>query len=227
MLQAPAGRESSGDSRLEVRATSGFQRMSDSPSRLTIVHQLLPLAVEGDPAALDALVRHCGERLTILTRRMLGDFQRVRRWVETDDVLQSALMRLLGALQSVRPDTTKAFFALASLQIRRELIDQARHYFGPEGMGANLDSRALAGSSGSGGPALVDVHRAPASLAQWKDLHELMDTLPAEEREVVEMLFYQGLSQAEAAEVLSVSLRTVQRRWHDALCRLHRAWTRD
>ena len=75
---------------------------------------------------------------------------------------------------------------------------------------------------GGGGPA--DAREGPASLAQWAELHELMDGLPPEEREVVGLLFYQGLSQAEAAEVLGVSLRTVQRRWHDALCRLHRAW---
>ena len=45
---------------------------------------------------------------------------------------------------------------------------------------------------------------------------------PTKDREIIGLLFYQGLSQAEASEVLDVSLRTVQRRWHDALCKLHR-----
>jgi RNA polymerase sigma-70 factor (ECF subfamily) len=75
-----------------------------------------------------------------------------------------------------------------------------------------------------GGHDPTEVRRKPASLAEWTELHELMDGLPAEEREVIGLLFYQGLSQAEAAGVLKVGLRTVQRRWHDALCRLHRAW---
>jgi RNA polymerase sigma-70 factor (ECF subfamily) len=198
--------------------------MSDSNSRLSILQQLLPRAVAGDEAAVDALLRHCSDRLTILTRRMLGDFQRVRRWVETDDVLQNALLRLLGALRGVQPQTPRDFFALASLQIRRELIDLARHFYGPEGIGANHDSQAPAGSSSSGGRDPVDARQEPASLAQWTELHRLMDGLPSEEREVIGLLFYQGLSQPEAAEVLNVSLRTVQRRWHDALCRLHRAW---
>src|SRR2546421_3225469 len=122
--------------------------MSDSDSRLSILGRLLPRAVTGDEAAVDALLRHCGDRLTTLTRRMLGDFQRVRRWVETDDVLQNALLRLLGALRSVRPQTPREFFVLANLQIRRELIDLARHFYGPEGIGANHDSQALAGSGG-------------------------------------------------------------------------------
>src|SRR5437667_8273767 len=114
--------------------------MSDLNSRISLMQELLPRAVAGDDAAVDALLRHCGDRLTFLTRRMLGDFQRVRRWAETDDVLQNALVRLVGALRSVKPQTTRDFLALASLQIRRELIDLARHYYGPEGIGAHHDS---------------------------------------------------------------------------------------
>ena len=66
----------------------------------------------------------------------------------------------------------------------------------------------------------------PCSLAQWSELHQHIGGLPEEEREVVGLLFYQGLSQAEVAEVLNVSVRTVQRRWHAALCRLHSAMSK-
>jgi RNA polymerase sigma-70 factor (ECF subfamily) len=45
--------------------------------------------------------------------------------------------------------------------------------------------------------------------------------LPDEEREVVNLLFYGGLTQQEAARVLGVSLRTVKRRWQSARCRLY------
>ena len=63
------------------------------------------------------------------------------------------------------------------------------------------------------------------ALAQWTELHQHIDALPDDEREVVGLLFYQGLSQAEAAELLGVSVRTVQRRWHSALCKLHSVWS--
>ena len=92
--------------------------MTDSRTPPSLIAKLLPLAVAGDRAALNALLRHCAERLTTLTRRMMADFQRVRRWAETDDVLQNALLRLLSALGSVKPQTARDFFALASLQIR-------------------------------------------------------------------------------------------------------------
>lgn len=194
-------------------------------SQVTIIASLLQRAGAGDEAALDALLRHCGDRLTMLTRRMLGDFQRVRRWAETDDVLQSALVRLVSALRDVKPTTTRDFLALAALQIRRELLDLARHYYGPHGLGANHESHARTVDAPPLDPA--DVSHEPSDLAHWTELHEQIGALPEEEREIVGLLFYQGLSQAEAAEVLGISLRTLQRRWHDALCKLHRVWNRE
>ena len=200
--------------------------MIDSNSQPSMMQSLLPRAVAGDDAAMDALLRHYTERLTHLTHRMLGDFQRVRRWAQTDDVLQSAFMRLLKALRDVKPQTSREFLALATLQIRRELIDLARHYYGPEGLGANHDSQQRKNSERE--PAdHSDFRHEPSSLAQWTELHEQIGALPEEERDVVGLLFYQGLSQAEAAELLGLSLRTVQRRWHDALCKLHRVWSKD
>jgi RNA polymerase sigma-70 factor (ECF subfamily) len=188
-----------------------------------MMQQLLSQAVAGDEAALDALLRHNCDRLTSLTRRMLGDFRRVRRWTETADVLQNALLRLVGALQEVKPQTPREFLALATLQIRRELLDLARKFYGPHGMGANQDS-AAAGPDAPAPEEQADLSHDPCTLAQWSELHQQIDALPEEEREVVGLLFYQGLSQAEAAEILNVSVRTVQRRWHSSLCKMHRVW---
>src|SRR5262249_4453671 len=115
--------------------------MADSNSQQTLMQQLLLRAGTGDREALDALLRHNCDRLTSLTRRMLGNYRRVRRWAETNDVLQNALVRLVAALRDVKPATTRDFLALATMQIRRELIDLARHFYGPEGLGTNQDSR--------------------------------------------------------------------------------------
>ena len=152
----------------------------------------------------------------------------MRRGAETGDVLQSALVRLLGALRDVKPQTPRDFLALATLQIRRELVDLARKYYGPEGIGANQDS-VVAAQDSEGGAAeqtdRSDLSHEPSSLAQWTELHQQIDALPNDEREIVGLLFYQGLSQADAADILNVSVRTVQRRWHTALCKMHHIWT--
>ena len=54
---------------------------------------------------------------------------------------------------------------------------------------------------------------APLRLAAWTELHEQVEALPPEEREAFDLLYYQDLPQAEAAQVLGVSLATLKRRW--------------
>ena len=45
---------------------------------------------------------------------------------DTGDVLQNSTIRLLRSLQTMRPATTRDYFNLAAVHIRRELIDLAR-----------------------------------------------------------------------------------------------------
>ena len=172
----------------------------------------------GDEAALDELIRHVSDRLRRLTRQLLSGHPAVKRWVDTDDVLQGALVRLVRAVRSVRPTSLRAFFGLATQQIRWELLDLARHLYGPEGEGAHH-------ASDSGNvPEAADPSHDGAALAEWSELHRHIGELPEEQREVVGLLFYQGLSQPEAATLLGVTVRTVQRRWHAALVALHEIW---
>ncbi|HEV3256484.1 MAG TPA: sigma-70 family RNA polymerase sigma factor [Gemmataceae bacterium] len=195
--------------------------MAASP-RSTQVRQWLERMGAGDLAARDELIRHVCGRLERLTRQMLKSYPGVQRWAQTDDVLQGAMMRLLRALREVKPTIMREFFGLAAQQVRRELLDLARHFYGPLGAGAHHASQA--GRSGSGPPAYEqeDVSREPSSLAEWCEFHHQVEQLPEEEREVVGLLFYQGLPQAEAAALLNVTVRTVQRRWQSALLQLHK-----
>jgi RNA polymerase sigma factor (sigma-70 family) len=54
----------------------------------------------------------------------------------------------------------------------------------------------------------------------FRKLNEQVDSLPDEERAVVDLHFYQGLPLPQAAEALDVSLATVKRRWMAARLRL-------
>jgi RNA polymerase sigma-70 factor (ECF subfamily) len=56
----------------------------------------------------------------------------------------------------------------------------------------------------------------PATLEGWARFHEQVEALPGEEREVFNLLWYEGLSQGEVAALLGVGLRTVKRRWQKA-----------
>jgi DNA-directed RNA polymerase specialized sigma24 family protein len=58
---------------------------------------------------------------------------------------------------------------------------------------------------------------------EWSDFHARIEALPDEEREMFDILLYEGMSQPEAAIVLQTSLRTVKRRWQRARLMLQQA----
>jgi RNA polymerase sigma-70 factor (ECF subfamily) len=196
--------------------------MADEPT--TRLQHYLDRLQAGDESARKELLGGVCERLGRLTQTMLRDYRRVKRWEQTDDVLQSALLRLYRALETVTPATLREFYRLAALQVRRELIDLARHYFGPESPGAHYESVADApGAQASPLADPADSTYRPDRLADWAEFHEQASNLPAEEQEVFDLVWYQELTHAEAAALLDVSTKTVQRRWHAACLRLHEA----
>jgi RNA polymerase sigma-70 factor (ECF subfamily) len=198
--------------------------MGEDTIQLVQLQAAIDRLLAGDQAARGELVEHASRRLLRLTRQMLKGFSRLKRWEETDDVCQNAMMRLLKALQEVTPHSTREFLALAALQIRRELLDLARKYYGPEGIGANQASHILRDDS-NGTPAALsnkaDSTMEPDRLAIWTEFHRRIDALPEEEREMFDVLWYQGLTQGEAATLLGISLATLKRRWQSARLRLH------
>jgi RNA polymerase sigma-70 factor (ECF subfamily) len=177
----------------------------------------------GDESARDELLRVACDRLGRLARKMLRGFPGVGRWEQTDDVLQNAAIRLYRALEEIQPASVRSFINLAAVQIRRELIDLARHYEGPEGPGRHHASRAGSDDSGPppGPPDQADDTGDPARLAAWTEFHDLVEALPDEAKEVFDLLWYQGLSQAEAAALLGVTERVVKYRWRSARLTLY------
>jgi RNA polymerase sigma-70 factor (ECF subfamily) len=63
----------------------------------------------------------------------------------------------------------------------------------------------------------------PSKLVLWGEFHRAVEALPDEEREAVDLLWYQELSQEEAAETLGVDKSTVKRRWRAARLKLAKA----
>jgi len=185
-------------------------RENDEAERLLDRHR------KGDASARQELIRLAQDRFTALARAMLRRYPHVRRWEQTDDLMNAALLRLHRGLADVKPESVRHFDNLAASQIRRELIDLARSYHGPKGLGAhhhtdgtNLEARLAEVSAGAGSSQ-------PETLEDWAAFHEAVDRLPEEEREVFDLLWYQGLSHAQAAQALGVATKTIQRRWVSA-----------
>jgi RNA polymerase sigma-70 factor (ECF subfamily) len=177
----------------------------------------------GEDSARGELLAHAAERLRHLSRKMLRRFPRLRRWEQTDDVLQNATLRLHRALAEASPESPRHFYNLAALQVRRELLDMSRHHFGPHGQAAHHHSEDGADEEGGSLLQEPDGTEEPASLEGWARFHEGVEALPEPEREAFNLLWYEGLTQEQAAEVLGVGLRTLKRRWQQARLLLYEA----
>lgn len=193
------------------------------PGHTTKVHDLLELMKAGDRQnAGRLLIEHACERLRLLAHRMIRRYPHVRRWEETDDVFVEATTRLHRSLADVLPESPRHFYNLAATHVRRVLIEMARKYFGPLGVGANHETDSHA----EGRPARhdpADSSGEPANIVEWTEFHEHVEALPDEEREVFSLTWYEGLSQGEIANVLGIAIRTVKRRWQSARCLLGKA----
>ena len=190
------------------------------------LHQVYVRMDAGDARVRDDLLVKVQARLERLARKMLRGFPKVRRWEDTSDLLQSALIRLLRALEEVRPASARAFFGLAAEQIRRSLLDLARHYQGPHGQDTHHASVATMKPTAAEGEEVSPASNAPApdstsaDLDKWCALHEAIEKLPALEREVMGLSYYHGWTQPEIAALLQVNERTVRRYWNAACLKL-------
>ena len=135
--------------------------------------------------------------------------------LQTDELLGAVVQRLLKALREARPATVRQFFALAGQHMRWELNDLARR----------LDEQPAVEKLPDGlvpAPANSDSGLSPDARLML----EAIGRLPEDEKEAFDLVHIQGLSQAEAAEVLGVGTRTVKRRL-DCGIRLLTEWLGD
>jgi RNA polymerase sigma-70 factor (ECF subfamily) len=150
---------------------------------------------------LDGAVRRLHHLCASLLHRSYPRLTRPPLNLQADELLGAVVERLLKALREARPATVRQFFSLAAQHIRWELNDLARR----------LDEQAFATELGDRpvpAPARSDSALSPDARLMLDAIGEL----PDDDREAFELVRVQGLTQPEAAEVLGVSVKTVQRR---------------
>lgn len=187
--------------------------------RTTQLQQLLDRMRNGDSAARTELLSLAYERLRLLARKMFHhDFPRLGNLHETDSILHEAVLRLFRAFQEIQPQSVHDFLSFSAAQIRRVLLDMARQHGRGErnrSEWSDLSELPLAARQD-----LADSSFDPSQLAQWGEFHHKVRELPEEEREVVDLYWYQGLTQAETARILGVHEKAVSRRWLSARLKL-------
>jgi RNA polymerase sigma-70 factor (ECF subfamily) len=201
-----------------------------SDESTAVLQRHLERAVTGDPEARRRLLELTRDRLMSHARRYLhGRYARLEPFEQTDDVVQQLYLRILQSQDrfwvNTRGEPVRSlaeFFGHTSAWMRDVLCDLLRKEVG---RGGNRPAVVPLG-----GPADTDPGHDPASttldgekLRRWTEFHEAVARLPDDLRAVFDLLWYQGLPQAEAAAVLGVAVPTVKLRWAKARVQVQRA----
>ena len=198
----------------------------------TQIQQCIDRLAEGGLEVRNELIGRSCDQLRRLTQRILaGD--RIHQFEDTDDVLDGAVIRLREALRECCPETVADYYRLASVQIRRELIRLARHYYCSVGWGTLQRLNGFATQNHNdfmGGVIANDTSpsRQAARNEEWEQLHLQIAALPDDLRQVGDLVWLHGLTNQQASQALGVSERTIRRRWLRARLQLqHSLCERD
>jgi RNA polymerase sigma-70 factor, ECF subfamily len=180
-----------------------------APSNVTA---LLNRMRRGDRQAGDEVAGLVYQELHRIASREMRH-EREGHTLQTTALVHEAYMRLAGA-QSLEIQNRGHFFAVASQQMRRILVDHARSNSaqrrGGVAVRVDLDKLQVAAAERS-----IDVILLDESLRE-------LERLEPRAAKVVELRYFGGYTDKEVVEALGVSLATVRREWEFA-----RSWLFD
>jgi RNA polymerase sigma factor (TIGR02999 family) len=180
----------------------------------SLLQGLIARMLQGDAAARRELIQCAYARLRSLAAVVLNQsFPRLKKaptLVDTTDLANETALKLYDALADVHPQTVPDFFRLAAQRMRWLLLDLAKRADRSEELRRENPGQEVAAPDDSS----IGL---PATLTA---LYEQIEDLPPKEREVVDLLYFHGLSQLEAAAILKVNERTVRRHWTVAKIKL-------
>jgi RNA polymerase sigma-70 factor (ECF subfamily) len=163
--------------------------------------ELITRAADGDRGAFEVLYARYARPVFGLALRRLGDRGRA------EDAVQETFASIWRAARSYRPERGPGapwLYAVA----RNAITDRGR---------ARAEPPAEVPDEPS--PEAGPPERAEAGWTAWR-VHRALEELSANERSVIELGYWSGLSQSEIAEFLGIPLGTVKTRTRAALARL-------
>jgi RNA polymerase sigma factor (TIGR02999 family) len=181
---------------------------------MTDVTRILSAIEQGDPSAAEQLLPLVYNELRRLAAQRLVR-EKPGQTLQATALVHEAYLRLVNAEAASQWKSRGHFFAAAGLAMRRILVETAR--------------RKRRGKHG-GGRQRVDLKEAldvaEPVVHDWLALDEALQRLeqadPVAAR-LVNLRYFAGLTTAEAAEALGISLRSAERNWTYARTWLHRA----
>jgi RNA polymerase sigma factor (TIGR02999 family) len=174
--------------------------------------RLLLASTDGDREALDQLVPQVYEELRRIAHRHLHR-ERPGHTLNTTALVHEAYLALIHQ-EAVNVKNRLHFFALASRAMRNILIDYARRHCAKKRGGGrrrtSLEDHDVAVEERAEELVMLD-----AALDKLAQMDERLGR-------VVECRFFAGMTAAETAEALEVSVMTVHRDWQRAKLWLYR-----
>jgi RNA polymerase sigma factor (TIGR02999 family) len=181
------------------------------------VTELLQQWVSGNEKALGILVPLVYQELRRLAHLQLQS-ERADHTLQSTALVNEAFLRLNGA-DPIRLQNRGHFIAIASRAMRQILVDYARNRGARKRDGGCRVTIEDLGELPSG-----DENVPIVALDQALDALSKVD---ARQGQIVEMKFFGGLSTQEIADVLDISLATVERKWATARIWLRREMKRS
>src|SRR5262245_35612342 len=185
--------EISGVSRLQRRTVSAAEHDTDG--------DLIVRTADGDRDAFEQLYKRYARPVFGLALRRLGDRFRA------EDAVQETFTSVWRSARTYRPDRGAGGTWLYAVA-RNAIADRARARQEPAADPPDLPST-------DPGPS----EQAEDSWVSWR-VHRAVSELPEQERVLLELAYWSGLSQSEVAEYLAIPLGTVKTRTRAALARL-------
>jgi len=172
---------------------------------------LLRRMAEGDGAAEEELYRRVYSDLHRLTRAVTGGRQ-IDPTLEATALIGDAWLRLAGHDGPI--NDRRHFLRVAARAMRWTLVDQARARAATNRV-ADAQPLSESGLGPSGSDAAVTVLSINDAIEQLEDLDSHL-------ARVAELRIFGGLTHAEIAEAMQVSVRTIERSWRSARAHLRR-----
>ncbi len=156
--------------------------------------------------ALDKLLPIVYDELRRVARRLLSNEN--SETLPTTALVHEAYLKLVNQ-HSVDWENRGQFFAIAAQSMRRILVDHARerHAIKRDGIKISLENAETISIEVN--QTLLDLDVALNELAEFDEL----------QAKIIELRYFGGLTYEQTAQVLEISVSTVQREW-----RIARAW---
>jgi RNA polymerase sigma factor (TIGR02999 family) len=173
------------------------------PTATKSITELLTAAQDGDQEAADQLFRLVYQELRQMAQHYLRQ-ERPNHTLQATALVHEVYLRLFNG-QKVEIENRAHFFGIAAAQMRRILVDHARRKQARRRDGLRWQAEFPEPSETSSMPD-DDLVALDEALAEFTRHYPRAG-------QIVELRYFGGLTEAETAEALDISISTLKREW--------------